>query len=66
MEKFFVSSELNGSENAIAARRMDWKKENPFFFPFFFFPLSCAVDQIWICVLCLDDHISITRIHITN
>lgn len=43
MEKFFVSSELNGSEspiiggseNAIAARRMDWKKENPFFFLFF-------------------------------
>lgn len=45
--------------NAIEARRMDSKrskkkKANPL----------CAVDQIWICVLYLDDHISITCIYI--
>lgn len=43
--------------NAIEAQRMDSKrskKKNA--------NVLCAVDQIWICVLCLDDHISITRI----
>lgn len=48
MERFFVSSELSGSENpiiggsenAIAARRMGWEKETPVFFLFLFFFLA--------------------------